>query len=191
MTRIISGSARGQRLTVPAKGTRPTSDRIREALFSSFESWLAAQEKTWSDIHLVDMYAGSGAIGLEAASRGAEQVTLIELNHGAVGVIQQNSQRLKLPITVNRADASLWRPSQSVDIVFLDPPYDTSEASVRELVHRLCQHENLNGALVVVERSARAGDPFQEGDNRIIQKKWDRSYGDSRLWYGHLVEGAL
>jgi len=76
--RIISGSARGRKLEVPTTGTRPSSDRMREAMFSSIDSHLGHIESSWADVNFVDLFAGSGAIGLEAMSRGAREVTLVE-----------------------------------------------------------------------------------------------------------------
>ena len=76
--RIISGSARGRKLQVPKIGTRPSSDRMREALFSSIDSHLAQSNLQWSQVSFVDLFAGSGAIGLEAKSRGAAEVVLVE-----------------------------------------------------------------------------------------------------------------
>lgn len=187
MTRIIGGSARGQRLSVPATGTRPTSDRIREALFSSLDSWLASTDRSWSDVWFADLYAGSGAIGLEAASRGAAHVVLVEQQIGSVKVIQENSSRIKLPVVTERSAVSQWKPQHALDIIFLDPPYSHTDQEVAEAVIRLTEFPEAESALFVVERGVKSGDPFADCESNSFQKKWDRAYGDSRLWYGHLM----
>ncbi|MHB1212699.1 MAG: RsmD family RNA methyltransferase, partial [Candidatus Nanopelagicales bacterium] len=76
--RIVAGAARGRRLAVPPSGTRPTSDRVREALFSTLESDMAADGVAWPDFDVLDLFAGSGALGLEALSRGARGAVLVE-----------------------------------------------------------------------------------------------------------------
>ena len=187
MTRIIGGSARGQRLSVPAMGTRPTSDRIREALFSSLDSWLASTDRSWSDVWFADLYAGSGAIGLEASSRGAAHVVLVEQQIGSVKVIQENSSRIKLPVVTERSDVSQWKTQHALDIIFMDPPYSHTDQEVAEAVYRLTEFPEAASALFVVERSVKRGDPFAYCESNSCQKKWDRAYGDSRLWYGHLM----
>ena len=90
MTRIIAGSAGGRRLQVPPKGTRPTSDRVRESCFSSLASALLAEGRSWSELSVLDLYAGSGALGLEALSRGAPFVTLVENSREAVRILRVN-----------------------------------------------------------------------------------------------------
>ena len=90
VTRIIAGAARGRRLAVPPKGTRPTSDRVRESLFSVLDSALLAGDRGWQDISVLDLYAGSGALGLEALSRGAAFVTFVEKNGEIIKVLEKN-----------------------------------------------------------------------------------------------------
>ncbi len=189
MTRIIGGSARGTKLSVPPKGTRPTSDRIREALFSSLESWLAANNKTWDAICFVDLYSGSGAIGLEAASRGASEVTLVEQALPALRTIHANAIRTNLTVRTERSDVSRWNPPPRVDIVFLDPPYSMSDQEISSSIVKLTQSLDISSTLCVVERGAKSGDPFSDCERESFEKKWDKAYGDSRLWYGHLVGG--
>ncbi|MGA1147267.1 MAG: RsmD family RNA methyltransferase, partial [Candidatus Nanopelagicales bacterium] len=94
MTRIIAGRARGRRLTVPRSGTRPTSDRVRESMFASIESRLHADGRGWSDIHVCDLWAGSGALALEAWSRGAVRVVAIDASKSAVDAITANAMQL-------------------------------------------------------------------------------------------------
>lgn len=190
MTRIIGGSARGQRLSVPPTGTRPTSDRIREALFSTLESWLATHGKSWSQVCFADLYSGSGAIGLEAASRGAAHVVVVEQAVPALRTIQANARRTNLTLFAERSDVSRWNPPSDVDIIFLDPPYSLTDREVASSLVRLIQLMGTKSTLFVVERGARSGDPFSECEPESFEKKWDKAYGDSRLWYGHLVGGG-
>ncbi|MCF8551069.1 MAG: RsmD family RNA methyltransferase [Candidatus Nanopelagicales bacterium] len=187
MTRIIGGSLRGQRLSVPARVTRPTSDRIREALFSSLESWLITQGLTWGEIDVVDLFAGSGAVGLEAASRGARSVALIDSDRGAVSVITENNHRLGSHCEIMSMDATRWKPRKPCGVVFMDPPYSMSDSDVSAMVLRLVHNSVMDGCLIVVERAVSSSDPFAQLDESSIEKKWERRYGDSRLWYGHLV----
>lgn len=189
MTRIIGGSARGRRLSVPSTGTRPTSDRIREALFSSLDSWLLSQEKSWLDIWFADLYSGSGAIGLEAASRGAANVVLVEQQSGALKTIGENIQRTRLSVVLERSNVSQWRPRHAFDVIFMDPPYSSTDQEVAESVLRISSLPEATSALFVIERGLRSGDPFDRVDPKLFHKKWDRTYGDTRLWYGHLVGG--
>jgi 16S rRNA (guanine966-N2)-methyltransferase len=189
VTRIIAGSAKGQHLDVPAVGTRPTSDRMREALFSSLNSWLLSNSKSWTDVSLVDLFAGSGAIALEAASRGCRNVTAVESNLQSTKVITGNIQRLGLLVAAVRTDVFTWTPTAPVDIVFLDPPYDMADQQVVALVGKLSSTSQMEDTLFVVERGVRSSSPWGEMDATSIVESWDRTYGDSRLWYGHLVGG--
>lgn len=190
MTRIIGGAARGQRISVPSAGTRPTSDRIREALFSTLESWLATNHLSWEEISFADLYSGSGAIGLEAASRGASQVILVEKIVAAQKIIQANARRTKLDVLVVLSDVARWNPPVGVNMMFLDPPYSVSDQEVALAVDRLIALVQADPTLVVVERGAKSGDPFKNCTSESFEKKWDKAYGDSRLWYGHLVGGV-
>ena len=190
MTRIIGGRCGGTRIRVPSTGTRPTSDRVREALFSSLDSWLARGGRTWADVSVLDLYAGSGAVGLEAASRGAGEVTLVESDPRAFTVLADNCRIVRAAlgraarIVATRADARRPPVHHSVDIAFLDPPYSTSDADVAGVLNALAAGRILTPeSLVVVERGRQSGSPWP--------KAWsadsDRAYGDTRLWYGHVV----
>ena len=127
--RSIAGAAGGRRLAVPpGTGTRPTSDRAREGLFSSWESELGGANG-WRGARVLDLYAGSGAVGLEALSRGAAHVLLVESEQRAVRTLRQNIRTLGLPGAEARA-GKVTRvvadelPGAPYDVVFLDPPYD-------------------------------------------------------------------
>lgn len=190
MTRIISGNARGRTLKVPAKGTRPTSDRVRESLFSSLQSRLLADDLDWADIGVLDLYAGSGALGLEALSRGARDVWLVENNRAAATVIESNIETLGLPgahvLFGDAAVVARTRPSSAgrVSIVLADPPYEVANSIIHSLVADLGSAGWLeNDAHVVIERPASEPEsPFPSG--------WEaqsRRMGDTVLWYGRAV----
>lgn len=190
MTRIISGSARGRTLKVPAKGTRPTSDRVRESLFSALQSRLLVDSLDWVDICVLDLYAGSGALGLEALSRGAREVWLVESNKAAAAVITANVETLGITgahvLCSDAAKVAHVRPSHAspAHIVLADPPYEVASDVIRTLVENLERAGWLaEAAHVVIERPARDIDaPFPPG--------WEmqcRRMGDTVLWYGRVV----
>ena len=122
MTRIISGEARGRKLQVPSEGTRPTSDRAKEGLFSSLQVRFGFQ-----DAVVLDLFAGSGALGFEAASRGAKRVVLVENNRRTAASLQQQIQELRLPerMQVESMDSFVFleKTQEQFDVVFLDPPF--------------------------------------------------------------------
>lgn len=184
MTRIIGGAAGGRRITVPrGTATRPTSDRVREALFSSIEAWCGSL----SGLRFLDLYAGSGAIGLEAWSRGAGVVSLVEQDRRTATMISRNAEALgfhKACVVAAPVSSTLARqPKAPYDVVYLDPPYPLPEESVVADLHSLGSHGWLTPrALVVVERSARG--PVLAWPTGLTAWK-DRKYGETVLWYGH------
>ncbi|HEX3004087.1 MAG TPA: 16S rRNA (guanine(966)-N(2))-methyltransferase RsmD [Angustibacter sp.] len=181
MTRIIAGSAGGRRLQVPAgRDTRPTSDRVREALFSRLdhEGWL-------DGARVLDLYAGSGALGLEAASRGAAEVVLVESGRVAAATIRRNVAALGLPgARVAEAKVERWldRPADVVfDVVLADPPYPVTDDAVDTVLRVLVEHGWLaDQALVVVERASRSRAPHWPAPLEAVA---DRAYGETRLWF--------
>ena len=126
MTRIIAGEARGRTIKVPAEGTRPTADRAREGLFSSLTArWGFAGSS------VLDLFAGSGALGLEAASRGADEAVLVESSADAVKIIRHNMGVVKHPgVRVQEMKVSTYlasAPRKHFDLVLADPPYAFDE----------------------------------------------------------------
>src|ERR1700719_5246734 len=126
MARVIAGAAGGRRLPVPdGRNTRPTSDRAREGLFATIVSLTGALDGA----RVLDLYAGSGAVGLEALSRGAEHVLLVESGARADRVIRDNVEAIGLPgaeVVTDRVERTLTRgpaPAEKYDVVFADPPY--------------------------------------------------------------------
>ncbi len=190
MTRIIAGAARGRRLKVPPDATRPTADRVREALFSAIESRLGSL----SGAHVADLYAGSGAVGLEALSRGAAHALLVERDRRALEVVKANIATVDLPgaAAVGQDVVRLVSAPPAggarapYDLVYVDPPYDHDDTEVEGVLAGLAQHGWLgDGALVLVERSRRgAGFLWPDG----YEPERDRAYGDTlvraALWYG-------
>ena len=183
MTRIVGGSAGGRRLRTPTgDDTRPTSERVREALFSSLEAALGSV----TGLRFLDLYAGSGAVGLEALSRGAAAATFVEHDRRAAAVIRDNARALGIEADVATSSVSraLARsPRAPYDIAFLDPPYAQPAADVVVALSALRDHGWLaEGAVVVVERPTRIGEPgWPEG---LVTDR-SRRYGETTLWYGH------
>jgi 16S rRNA (guanine966-N2)-methyltransferase len=180
MTRIIAGFAGSLAIAVPPRGTRPTSDRVREAIFSALEARDALRGAT-----VFDLYAGSGALGLEAVSRGAVSVTLVEKNAAAAAICRRNAEliRSKAPkgvrVTVApvSVQAFLTSTPAAADLVFIDPPYELSE---EDLAADLAALPLAPGAVVLVERSSRSPEPrWPEG----LESDRSKSYGDTMLWW--------
>ncbi|MGH3343505.1 MAG: 16S rRNA (guanine(966)-N(2))-methyltransferase RsmD [Carbonactinosporaceae bacterium] len=184
MTRIIAGRARGRRLVVPnGRGTRPTSDRAREGLFSALESL----HGPLAGARVLDLYAGSGAVGLEALSRGASATLLVESDQRAVRCIRENSDRVGLPgaeVVVAKAERLVSAPCSgwAFDIVFLDPPYELPDGDVAGVLRDAAAQGWLaREAVVVVERATRGGG-FAWPDG--FRPARSRRYGEGTLWYG-------
>ena len=184
MTRIIGGAAGGRRLTTPRGAqTRPTSDRVREALFSAIEAWCGSLQ----GLRFLDLYAGSGAVGLEAWSRGAGIVTLVEQDKRTAALIASNASAIGFPranvISSAVSTALAKTPTAPYDIVFLDPPYPLKEEALAADLGALVENDWLvPGALVVVERSVRSPEPAWPA---VFEDVRSRRYGESVLWYGH------
>ncbi|MFE6688345.1 16S rRNA (guanine(966)-N(2))-methyltransferase RsmD [Streptomyces sp. NPDC057743] len=184
MTRVIAGAAGGRRLAVPpGNGTRPTSDRAREGMFSTWESL----DGPLAGARVLDLYGGSGAVGLEALSRGAAHVLLVEADARAVRTIRENVKAVGLPgveVRPGKAEqiAATPAPHAPYDVVFLDPPYAISDDDLREILLTLRGQGWLaEEALVTVERSTRGG-AFAWPDGFEAIKA--RRYGEGTLWYG-------
>ena len=172
MTRIIAGTHGGRRLQVPpGTGTRPTSDRAREGLFSSLQSLVDLEGGA-----VLDLYAGSGALGLEAVSRGAAQATLVEDDPIAARVIRQNVEDLGLAATVVEDDVArfLAGPPSSYRLVVADPPYDL-DLDLGAVLPWLEPD-----AVVVLERATRGPDPAVPEELEALRS---RRYGEATLWY--------
>jgi len=182
MTRIIGGAAGGRRIQAPrGSSTRPTSDRVREALFSAVEAWCGSLR----GLRFLDLYAGSGAVGLEAWSRGAGVVTLVEHDRRTAALIADNAKALgfaKADVVAASVAATLQRsPTAPYDVAFLDPPYPHPDDAVAADLRALADGGWLvPGALVVVERSSRSPEP---GWPPGFSDTRERRYGETALWY--------
>jgi 16S rRNA (guanine966-N2)-methyltransferase len=185
MTRVIAGIAGGRRLAVPpGTTTRPTSDRAREGLFASLLSELG----TFDGARVLDLYAGSGAIGLEALSRGAGHVRLVESDPRAAAVIKANITAVGLPgatLAVDRVERLLAHPpadkKNQFDLVIADPPYAVTEEAVTRVLTLLQAGWLADDALLVIERATRSG-PVDWPPGFLPGKS--RRYGEATFWYG-------
>ncbi|QTH58935.1 RsmD family RNA methyltransferase [Corynebacterium hindlerae] len=180
MNRIISGEARGRKIKVPPEGTRPTADRAREGLFSSLQVRFG-----FEDSNVLDLFAGSGALGLEAASRGAEHVVLVDNSPQACEVMRFNAGVVKHPrVDVVEAKASVYlagAPRDYFDMVLADPPYELADDAVVEMLHALtpCLAD---GAAVVVERHVDSPETaWPKWFVPTTQKLKKRTYGIARM----------
>jgi len=183
VTRIIAGFAGSLRLAVPPAGTRPTSDRVREAIFSALDA-----RGVLPGARVLDLYAGSGALGLEAASRGASEVVLVERAKAAADVCRRNATAVaravrrrapRIRVEVRSVPTYLESAPGGIDLAFIDPPYDLGERELardlRLLAPKLAEH-----ATVVVERSSRSPEPAWP--NGIAPER-RRDYGETTLWW--------
>jgi len=184
VTRIVAGTLGGRHLETPSgDGTRPTSDRVREALFSRVESLLGGLDGAG----VLDLFAGSGAVGLEALSRGADRAVLVESDRTAAAVIRRNVDVLEL---AQRAEVLRQRvervvsaePRVRADLLFADPPY-AADADVLRLTLAAAIEAGwcAPAALLVVERPTR-GPRWRFPD--AVDDVGQRRYGETTLWYG-------
>ncbi|PRY42724.1 16S rRNA (guanine(966)-N(2))-methyltransferase RsmD [Umezawaea tangerina] len=183
MTRIVAGAAGGRRLQVPPKVTRPTSDRVREAMFSALEVLVDLD-----GLRVLDLYAGSGALGFEALSRGAAEATFVESDRRAADVLRTNARDLRLPgVTV------IARPAETVvavtaptpfDLVFADPPYAITDTQLGKVLDGLVLNGwTAPGTVLIVERASRSQRPLWPAP---VESLRDKRYGDTTLhWAEH------
>ena len=180
MTRIVAGDAGGRKLVVPrGEITRPTSDRVREALFSALDA-----RGLVPGARVLDLYAGSGALGLEAASRGAASVVLVDASRQAVDAARANVAALDFSrVTVVLSSVQRYLTQRAVtasSLVFADPPYVLGQDELTEMLSTLTERGWLQPeALVLLERSARSIEPrWPKG----LVRQGIRRYGDTAVW---------
>lgn len=178
--RIIAGLAGGRVIAAPPAGTRPTSDRVRESLFGILDSRVGLD-----GLRVLDLYAGSGALGLEAVSRGAAHATLVESDARAASTIASNVTATALPATAfsvlrRRVEVVVgMQAPDGFDVVLLDPPYALDDAAVSANLSGLLAHGWLSpDAVVVVERSARSGHTDWPAG---LESYLTRTYGETRV----------
>jgi len=179
--RIVAGLAKGRRLADPAGATRPTSDRAREALFNSLAPLVHLD-----GARVLDLFAGTGAVGLEALSRGAAEAVFVESDRAAAEVLRRNLATVGLPggrVVRRPVAAFLAEPAPTpFDLVFADPPYALGDEFLAEILDTLADRKWLaDDAVVVVERAARGPGPRWP---QAIEALRDRRYGEGALWYG-------
>ncbi len=182
MTRIVAGSVGGRRLRVPSGDVRPTSELVREGLFNTLRSLVDLEGARFADL-----YAGSGAVGLEAYSRGAAHVLLVESDRRVARTTRENivalgaADRVRLVVgdVVTVLAAGVDEP---YDVVFADPPYALPEERLEALQRLLLDGGWLaEGAVLVVERSRRSPEPWWVEPLTCVRS---RRYGETVLWYG-------
>ncbi len=191
MTRIIAGFAGSREIAVPKSGTRPTSDRVREAIFSALDARDAIV-----DARVLDLFAGSGALGLEALSRGAASVVLVEKHPKAAEIARKNAELIRAVgklapgsahVVVNSVEHYLagltsltttaGDTSGLFDLVFIDPPYDLPDDELDSALERLNLHLS-PGADVIVERSSRSQAPTAPAGMSLAKSK---AYGETTI----------
>ncbi|GAB3188627.1 16S rRNA (guanine(966)-N(2))-methyltransferase RsmD [Nesterenkonia suensis] len=178
VARIIAGTHKGRRLaSVPGEGTRPTSDRVKESLFSRLEVYDAI-----GDAVVVDLFAGSGALGLEALSRGARHAELVDRAEPALRTLRRNASLFDpTRVSVHRADALRHlhrRDGGSIELLFMDPPYSCAEEELTAVLEAALPQLH-PAATVVLERDARSPEPLWPAG---LERFQERAYGTTRLW---------
>lgn len=190
MPRIIAGTARGRRFSAPpGEQTRPTSDRVREAVFNAVVSWADTIEDdpavALDGIAWLDLFAGSGAMSLEAASRGADPVVAVEADRRTARQIERSARELDLPVQVQAMKVQTHvsaSPGQRFDVVWADPPYPLETSELDDLVTQLSDGWLARTALVMLERDRRSVEPtWPEG----FTESWERRYGDTIVHFAH------
>jgi 16S rRNA (guanine966-N2)-methyltransferase len=170
--RIIAGRAKGRRLKAPAKGTRPFTGRAKEAVFSALGERIPGAR-------VLDLFAGTGSLGLEALSRGAGSATFVENGGTAVAILRENIATVGLGGRIVHSDAVafLRRDRASYDVIFADPPYADSDEGVL-LMLRLAADRLEPGGVVVLHRRAGGSEPASDNLHRTDRRR----YGDSEIW---------
>ena len=186
MARIISGFAGSLTIAVPSTGTRPTSDRVREALFSALDARDAI-----AGYRVLDLYAGTGSLGLEAASRGAASVTLVENSPAATKACRSNAALVaatapprstpRITVEARAVQAFLDSNAGVWDLVFLDPPYAVTNTELEENLVTLAPLL-AEDAIVVIERASRDAAPNWPATLTLASAK---TYGDTVLYWLH------
>lgn len=194
MARIIAGTHKGRRLVaVPHDATRPTSDRVKESLFSRLEGYDAL-----IDAVVVDLYAGSGALGFESLSRGARSLEAVDKAEAAVRTLRRNAEFFgsaapeskRREVTVHKADALRYLGSRSgppIELLFLDPPYSLGDAELLKVLRAAREHLH-EAATVVIERDAGSGEPTLPEGLEIFSEK---SYGSTHIFMVEPTGAAL
>ena len=167
--RVISGRFKGVALATPKTGTRPTTDRTKEAIFSHLDSW-----GVLDDARVLDLFAGTGALGIEALSRGARELVAVESSRPAAALITKTLAQLQK----NRSWDGFGEP---FDVIFIDPPYAYETAECNQLLSDLAAGSATNeNTVIMLERSVRSDDPTAPGGWQITES---RNYGETAVFY--------
>lgn len=184
--RIIAGRFKGFEVRVPAKGTRPTTDRTKEAVFSHLEAMGMLDET-----RVLDLYAGSGALGIEALSRGAQSLTAVELASQAASLLRVTFHQLKQQpawqpamrahIIKAKAEQFAAHPqAEPFDVVFIDPPYAVEDTVITQILEDLVTHHAVaDHSVIIVERSVRTPAPTVPDQWQISRGK---HYGETAVY---------
>ena len=187
MTRIIAGSRKGHRLRTPASSaTRPTSDRVREAAFSLIADWAGTggepAEEMLAGLSFIDLFAGSGAVALEAASRGAAPVVAVESDQATARIARGNATDTRLPVTVLAATVErtlAGHPQARFDVVWADPPYALDGERLASVLAAAAERWVAEDGLLVLERASRDQAPQWPFG---VTDCWERRYGETTLY---------
>jgi 16S rRNA (guanine966-N2)-methyltransferase len=188
VTRIIAGRAKGRRLRTPAHAaTRPTTDRVREAAFSLIADWAGSlgepAEAQLAGLGFLDLYAGSGAVALEAASRGASPVWAVESDAATARIARGNVRESGLAVTVLASTvekALAAEPERRFDVVWADPPYAVPAERVEPVLTAATDRWLAPDGLLVVERASRDLPPVWPSQ---LSHQWHRRYGETTLYF--------
>ena len=186
--RVISGRFKGVALTTPKAGTRPTTDRTKEAIFSHLDSW-----GVLDDARVLDLFAGTGALGIEALSRGARELVAVESSAPAAALIAQTLTALKhnrswelgMSARVIKARAEKYTACASAvapfDVIFIDPPYAFETNDCNQLLADLASRElTSSNTVIILERSTRSEEPTAPENWEITDR---RDYGETAVYY--------
>lgn len=183
--RIIAGLGKGRNLISPKGGTRPTSDRAKEALFSTLESEFGSL----NDLHFLDLYCGSGAVGVEALSRGAAVVHAVDKEESATSIARQNFEMLENIAGIGAASIFTMAANRYIetiansafDIIFIDPPYDVKNDNVEKILGEItARHLIKFGGVIAVERETKS--PKFRWPEGLVPLK-EREYGIATIYY--------
>ncbi|MBW3094475.1 16S rRNA (guanine(966)-N(2))-methyltransferase RsmD [Bifidobacterium sp. 64T4] len=185
--RVISGRFKGVALATPKQGTRPTTDRTKEAIFSHLDSW-----GVLDDARVLDLFAGTGALGIEALSRGARELVAVEASKPAAALVAGTLKQLKrnrswsadlrARVLVRKAEALAAATADApYDVVFIDPPYAFETEACNQLLADLVANGWVDAhGVIMLERSARSDEPTAPEGWEITQS---RSYGETAVFY--------
>ena len=173
--RVISGRFKGAALATPKTGTRPTTDRTKEAIFSHLDSW-----GVLGDARVLDLFAGTGALGIEALSRGARELVAVESSRPAAALIAKTFAQLQ------KAEQVTGGFGEPFDVIFIDPPYAYGTDECNQLLADLAAGSAANtNTVIMLERSVRSEDPQAPEGWKITES---RNYGETAVFYIEAIE---